>query len=113
MVKSVEDRVEQAIRNIQRRKYSKLCGGYANSGVDLFNGNQLAQDLGIQPSQLEDILPIKAEEAESLLRDMTLLACQYTGGACPYAKCEGLECFIYRKEKGGLSCAQSKTYPTQ
>lgn len=51
--------VEQVIRNIQRRKYSKLCSDYANGGVDLFNENQLAWDLGIQPEQLERILPIK------------------------------------------------------
>ena len=58
-MKPVKERVEQVIRNIQRRKYSKLCGDYANAGVDLFNENQFAWDLGIHPSQLEEVLSIK------------------------------------------------------
>ena len=58
-MKCIEDRVEQVIRNIQRRKYSKIVPDYANAGVDLFDENQFAWDLGIKPDQLEDILNIK------------------------------------------------------
>jgi len=58
-MKTIEERVEQAIRNVQRRKYSRLCGDYANGGVDLFDENQLAWDLGIHRDQLEEVLSIK------------------------------------------------------
>jgi len=58
-MKTVRERVEQVIRNLQRRKYSRLCGDYANGGFDLFNENQFARDLGIKRNQLKEILLIQ------------------------------------------------------
>ena len=58
-MKDTQERVEQVIRNIQRRKYSKLVSDYANAGVDLFDENQMASDLGIRPADLEEVLTIR------------------------------------------------------
>ena len=59
MKKDIAERVEQVIRNIQRRKYSKIVDDYANASIDLFNENQMASDLGIRPADLEEVLPIR------------------------------------------------------
>ena len=57
-------KIEQAIRNIQRRKYQRLAQmDYSNEGIELFNENQLAWDLGVSVSDLGSIIPIRRHES--------------------------------------------------
>ena len=57
-------RVEQVIRNMQRRKYQRLAQmDYSNEGIELFNENQFAHDLGVSVSALETVIPIRRHES--------------------------------------------------
>lgn len=53
-------RVEQVIRNLQRRKYQKLAqADYSNEGIEIFDEPQFARDLGITPEDLEGVMSVK------------------------------------------------------
>ncbi len=63
MKKDTTERIEQVIRNIQRRKYSKIVSDYANAGIDLFDENQMATDLCIRPDDLEEVMTIRRQSS--------------------------------------------------
>jgi len=60
MTTEAQQRIEQVIRNIRRRKYSRITQlDYANLGIELFDEPQFSQDLGVAVSDLATIFPLK------------------------------------------------------
>jgi len=65
MTRETKKRIEQVIRNTERRKYSRITQlDYANLGIELFDEPQFSQDLGIAVGDLEAIFPVKRYPSE-------------------------------------------------
>ena len=60
MTAEAQKRIDQVVRNMKRRKYSRITQlDYANTGIELFDEPQFSQDLGVAVSDLATVFPIK------------------------------------------------------